>query len=158
NQVQGNKIGTNAADTAVLGNSIGVDIEGYQNTVGYPPGGPVSAGNVISGNTMQGVLIESSGLQNTLRGNMIGLNAASAVRLPNLIGVDIFGLENDVLSNVIGESTSAGVRIEFGASGNELLNNQIAANDTGVDIFGSENMVGSAGPGEGNVISGNDNI
>lgn len=66
--IAGNYIGTNAAGNAPLGNGIGIDIESSDNTIG---GTTVGARNVISGNSVQGVLISGlSATQNLVQGNL----------------------------------------------------------------------------------------
>src|SRR6185436_6109630 len=81
--IQGNFIGLNPAGTAARANSVnGVLLNGAPfNTVG---GSAAGQGNVISANTQQGVRIEgTNAFFNTIRGNVIGLNAASTTALPN---------------------------------------------------------------------------
>jgi hypothetical protein len=79
NQVQGNKIGTNAAGLTALANgSQGVDIlDGSNNTIG---GSAVGAGNLISGNTFEGILLESGATGNQVQGNIIGTDAGRRQR------------------------------------------------------------------------------
>jgi len=166
NQVQGNKIGTNLAGTSAIPNNYGLDIEGSNNTVGSV----VGAGNLISGNSTAGVLIEADGSGNQVLGNFIGTNADGTAALANGTGVDIFGSNNTISGaagaggNVISGNTKSGVLIEANASGSQVRGNKIGtnaagtaalANNTGVDTYGSNNTVGGTSFGAGNVISGN---
>ena len=63
NFVQGNYIGTDVSGTAALGNGSGVTVAGSNNFVGTNADGlnDGSEGNLISGNTGNGVLITGSG-------------------------------------------------------------------------------------------------
>src|SRR5262249_50853008 len=105
-----------------------------------------------------------SAFDNVVQRNKIGTSADGTAALPNLIGMDIFGPFNSLNSNLISGNSSVGVQIETGAHNNQLSGNNIGtnvagnaslANDTGIDIFGSNNTVGFTGPGAGNLISGN---
>ena len=167
--VQGNLIGTNAAGTAAIGNlGIGVDVSGSGATIG---GSTAAARNVISGNSNNGVRL--TGGTNTVTGNYIGTNAAGTAAIANSIyGVEVTGASanNNVvggttaaLRNVISGSPSAGVRVQGGAAGTQIKGNYIGtdaagmapiANGTGVSVSGTV-TVGGAGPGDGNLISGN---
>ena len=75
NLVEGNKIGTNAAGTAQLaniGNGITIDTGGSDNTIGAASTPGTGAGNIISGNTNQGVLIiDPNTNDNVVAGNLI---------------------------------------------------------------------------------------
>ena len=93
NLVEGNYIGTNATGAGPLANSIyGVYVSGgINNTIGGTTGtigalGTAAfAGNLISGNTSDGVNITSSTSPagNVLEGNEIGTNAAGSPTLAN---------------------------------------------------------------------------
>jgi hypothetical protein len=148
NTISGNFIGTNAAGTAALGNTgNGIFIfDGDINSIG---GVSSSEGNVISGNSADGVHIEPSAPGTTtangniLRFNFIGTDAAGTAPLGNAgTGVFIFG------SNNIAGAPNAGNRIAFnggdgigvgGGTGNSFLSNSIFANgltasDLGIDL------------------------
>ena len=83
NLVQGNKIGTNAAGTAELGNGttsvknfggVGVRfVDGTSNTVG---GTAAGAGNLISGNVNQGIFFHGNNgaSHEMVLGNLVGTN------------------------------------------------------------------------------------
>jgi titin len=125
NVVQGNYIGTTASGLADLGNSAdGVLIEtGTDNTIG---GTAPGAGNVISGNNGNGVLVTDGASffnranRNKIVGNTIGLGAGGAAApLPNSAnGVWIKSGQDNVVGgivpgsrNVISWNAQAGVRI-----------------------------------------------
>jgi hypothetical protein len=68
------------------------------NTIGDPT--DVSARNVISGNTLCGVDINSGATNNLLNGNYIGLGASGLVAIPNsLAGVCFNGASDNTLSS-----------------------------------------------------------
>lgn len=90
NLLQGNYIGLDVTGTAALGNtSQGVAI--FSGAANNSVGGTVlGAGNVISGNGNDGVLIASAGTTgNRVEGNFIGTNAGGSVLIGNSRGVEI---------------------------------------------------------------------
>jgi hypothetical protein len=165
NQVLGNSIGTNAAGNAALANKIGIVIDSNSNTIG---GSTSAAGNLISGNSSDGVLINGSG--NRLLANSIGINAAGNAALANSIGIMIFGSSNTVggsasgAGNLISGNSSQGVLIS--GDSNQMLGNSIGtnpagnaalANKIGIEVDGSSNTVGGTASAARNFISGNTN-
>jgi hypothetical protein len=170
NSIYNNYIGLNAAGTAALGNGgYGIRSFADDNDFGSAIAG---TGNVISGNE-RGVSLESTGLVgSSMRGNIIGLNAAGTAKVPNNgSGLELGSSNNEIGGplaaerNVISGNGGAGVTIDSGQTGNVVRGNSIgtnAAGDTamgnagaGVVISGDENLVGGLAAGEGNVISGN---
>lgn len=178
NVVAGNFIGTNPAGTAAIANAYsGIGI--FSGATGNTIGGTVSgAGNLVSGNSNQGVLILSAGTNNNVvAGNLIGTNAAGTTALANAYaGVEISGgPQNNVIGgtmasarNVISGNANQGVSLNgTGTSGNRVSGNYIGTNAAGaaaiangfpgIEIFSSAtaNIIGGTAPGAGNVISGN---
>ena len=106
NLIEGNYIGTNASGTAAVPNAKnGVDLEAnYQDTIG---GAASGAGNRISGNTLDGVLISHYGgfnasqAGNGVVGNTIGLTAAGGPLGNGAAGVHILGTSATVSRNSI---------------------------------------------------------
>jgi len=117
--ITGNRIGTNATGTAALGNGIGLSINGFANTIG---GTAAGAGNLISGNSGDGVDVYGSGAtDNLIEGNLVGTDATGKLTLGNSgIGVAIFsaGSGNTVggtasgAGNVISGNTAWGIAVE----------------------------------------------
>jgi hypothetical protein len=153
-----NYIGTNLAGTAALANSIGVEVAGSNNTI--------NGGNVISGNSGDGVLIDSSGSGNEVVDSWIGTNAAGTSALANgANGVEIAGANNTIGSgNVISGNSAAGVQIDSGVSGVQVQGNYIGTNaagtsalgnSIGVAVAGSNNTIGGTTTAARNIISGN---
>ncbi len=152
NLIQGNFIGTNAAGTAALanGDGVGVFLNASGNTIG---GTSAGAGNVISGNTHNGVYIFDSG-SNHVEGNRIGTDDAATLSIGNgETGVRVEGL-TVTTDNRIGTLPSGGNVIAHngrgiwvvGGTGNSLRGNSIFANvDLGIDL-GGDAANQSAGP------------
>lgn len=170
-----NFIGLGNDGLSKLGNGLnGVLIDGASKTI--IGGAAAGAGNVISDNTLNGVLIMGVGKGTIIGGNLIGLDAGGTLARGN--GLDGVQLKNDTgiivgganagLRNIISDHVGllrAGVAID-GGKANQVLGNYIGtdkagkvaiANDTGVLLFNGATLcdVGGAKAGEGNVISGN---
>jgi titin len=135
NVVTGNYIGTDVTGTQALGNlEQGVKLfDAAQNTIG---GTTPGAGNLISGNMQNGILISdllSTG--NVVQGNRIGTQADGTGALGNQgDGVRLEGTSNNLIGgtasgagNVIAFNTGSGVHVLSGA-GNGILGNSIFSN------------------------------
>lgn len=175
NTIVGNRIGTNVAGTAALANLRGVEVifGSSANTIG---GSGAGDGNVISGNTQQGVRIAGSGVTgNAVQGNLIGTDAAGTAAVPNgTNGVEIgSGADGNTVGgsgagegNVI-SGNATGVLISSSAIlGNAVQGNLIGTDDTGlaaipnssdgVNLSGAvATTVGGTTAGARNVIAGN---
>ncbi len=105
NVIEGDEIGTDITGARPVPNSVGVEIDtdASGNTIG---GTVAGAGNVISGNTGDGVEITGSGATgNLVAGNLIGTNAAGSAALANgNAGVEIDG---GATADTIGGSSTA---------------------------------------------------
>lgn len=156
NTIQGNYIGTNAAGTAAIANWFGILCEtGGGHTIG---GTATGAGNVVSGNSNTGVSLSGSS-NNTVFGNLIGMNAANTAGLPNgNQGLRIDNAAGNVVGgtgvnepNVLSFNGDIGVRIAFG-NNTTVQGNLIRGNvDGGVHVYaGTGNLIRS------NAIFGND--
>ena len=185
NVIQGNYIGVTATGDADLGNlregvvfsTSSGDAPHFSGLVG---GTAPGAGNVISGNGFDGILIGSFNTRNiTVQGNRIGTNATGTFAIPNdgdgvridissdnLIGGSAPGAGNLISGNGRGESgTGRGAGIRVGSSGNIIQGNLIGTNATGtgslrnlengITAVGTRNTIGGTGAGEGNVIAFN---
>jgi streptogramin lyase len=153
NFVQGNYVGTNAAGTVALGNaSDGVHIaNGFSgatanNTVG---GATTGAGNLISGNQGNGILItDTSATNNVVAGNYIGTDVNGALNLGNngngvavVAGAhdNTIGGMADGAGNVIAFNGNDGVLIDTG-TGNGISQNSMFANaNLGIELLNGGN-------------------
>ncbi len=177
--VQGNKIGTDVTGEVALPNE-GPGIltqDGSGNTIG---GAAFGAGNLISGNTGDGIdIIDDTG--DVVAGNMIGTDVTGTVALGNN-GVGVYvvlGASANTIGgtaagagNIISGNAEQGILFDgAGVTGNVVEGNYIGTNLTGtaavantgdgVQITGgaTNNTVGgitaTPGTGAGNLISGN---
>ena len=121
--VRFNRIGTDAAGAAALGNrASGLHVAG-------PPTNPIAGNNsvrdnLISGNVADGVRF--TGLASGhLTGNRIGTDAAGEAALPNGTGVRLEGPATaDVRENLISGNSGFGVLLD-GSDGNTITRNSI---------------------------------
>jgi len=168
NVIQGCYIGTDATGTidGSLGEGIRM-ITSNGNTVG---GTSPGSGNLISGNSSIGIGIESCD-GTIIQGNFIGTDVTGVAALPNgTAGIDVSGNNTTIggsepgARNVISGNLGSGIEITYGSgfviqgnfigpdvTGTKALGNGMGINDSG----GVGAMIGGAGPGEGNLVSGN---
>jgi titin len=128
NLVQGNRIGTDAAGTAVLGNAaFGIDVRGPNNTIG---GVATGAGNLLSGNVGGGIqLTSTNAYSNVLQGNLIGTDATGRLDRGNQgPGVSIAIASR----NTVGGATAAARNV---ISGNDHYGVQIAGTSTNQNVI-----------------------
>lgn len=179
NRIAGNYIGTNRDGTAPIGNSHGIWINsGAGNIIGSDEHSRAgsAAGNVISGQLSEGILIFGEGSSgNTIGGNLIGLTADGSTALPNaLSGIFIsegasdtaIGGELPQQRNVVSGNQEFGVLLAYQVHGTTILGNSIglAADGTtplgnalaGIGIHDSfDNAVGGDSPQAANAIAYN---
>ena len=171
NNINGNFIGTDTAGTAARGNGSGVTIEGAANLVG---GTSPGARNLISGNEIQGILIDGApAAGNAVQGNYIGTTKNGAAALANSVGVGvaegsntsiggtaagagnlISGNKSGIFSPVHGagnKGTIQGNLIGTDATGSLDLGNQ----NYGIWIFGGRWTIGGTTAAARNTVSGN---
>jgi hypothetical protein len=175
-RVEGCFIGTDSSGTVRLGNFVGVDVQGSNNTVG---GLDAADRNVISGNTNRGVSIGDGAWGNFVLGNYIGLDATGRAPLGNAgVGVLVEGGWSNRIGGTIPGSSNAIVGDSSrkrehwciaikgeNARGNVLAGNFIGTNAAGDDsvanasggvlIGANRNTVGGTSTASRNVISGN---
>ena len=176
NTIQGNYIGTNASGTAAVGNVVGVDLEesaNHNNIGGTAPG----AGNLISGNTSDNILVETSSYQTQILGNIIGLNLAGTAALNTNTNTNVS--LNDSTNDFVGGTTAGsrnlisgaqyGIYVygPFGTAGgfNTIQGNYIGTDVTGtvaipntntaVVLQSEDNVLGGTTATARNIISGN---
>ncbi len=171
NAIRGNYIGTDVTGTLDVGNSqngIGVSGSGAL-TIG---GTVAGAGNVISGNSQDGIAIGAGANGVTIQGNRVGTNATGTTTLAN--GGDGVAVNAD--NTQIGGTTALVRNLISGNAGDGLQlsgdSNTVQGNYIGVDVAGSgllsnnlqgirvtfnadNNTIGGTTAGARNIISGN---
>lgn len=165
NVVQGNAIGTDASGSRAVANGLqGVQIEAPSTTVGGP-----GAGNLISGNALEGILVAAGSTGNPIQGNSIGTTVDGKGALGNGLGIRILGSFTVVGGTNPGESNlvsgNSGTGIAINGPSNTVLGNRIGTTGdglaplpnrvNGVSIYGTLNQIGGSELKAGNLISGN---
>ena len=174
NRIEGNLIGTDATGRANLGNGFsGVNIAVASGTV--IGGTNAAARNIISGNELSGVSIESNAVANVVRGNFIGLDVTGTNALPNMLnGVSVARGTSNIIGgaivgagNVISGNAQNGVRLT-GGTGTFVQGNLIGTDASGrlarpnavdgVRIEATSNFIGGDIVLGRNIISGNNRV
>ena len=169
NTVQHNNVGTDVTGTTALPNSTGINVGGTGNLIG---GTDATEGNLVSGNTFEGVRLNPPATDNDVKGNQIGANEAGDKALPNGTGVYVndadsntIGGTGDGAGNVIAGNTRDGVELGS-ADDNVVRGNQIGTDragtlrlgngSNGVNIAdGNDNQIGGTSAGAANTIAYN---
>ncbi|MEO1165481.1 MAG: CSLREA domain-containing protein, partial [Chloroflexota bacterium] len=187
NRNNGINLGTNSRNTTVAGNYIGTDINGTttignglhgvhglndssSNIIGTNSDGAGDAneGNVISGNTADGIRFEVNVDDNVVAGNIIGLDLTGTVPLGNgrhgiaiassnnRVGTDGNGISDISERNIISNNSTNGVVISANATGNTVAGNYIGTDITGtLDLGNGQNGVALGGGSNNNIIGTN---
>ncbi len=173
NHVIGNYIGTDPTGTIAIGNGIGVYIDESQNNI--IGGTEEGSRNIISGNIGSGIdisAITDADLNNQIIGNFIGTDVTGTLALGNDVGIFLFTGGNVVggaetgAGNLISGNNSDGLAIAgMYADANQVMGNYIGTDvdgtsavpnvGSGIYIESSDNTIGGAETGAGNLISGN---
>ncbi|MEZ5728889.1 MAG: cadherin domain-containing protein, partial [Burkholderiaceae bacterium] len=142
--VQGNIIGADPLGGGAVSNTLGIQVDGSFNVIG---GTGAGAGNVISGNTSNGLVISGAGADgNVVQGNTIGLNAAGNAAISNgAFGVVIdLSADNTQLGgtvagagNVISGNTGTTGSASRGGVYINAANTVVEGNIVGMDATGS---------------------
>ncbi|MFI6484518.1 NosD domain-containing protein [Nonomuraea sp. NPDC050663] len=160
NRVTASHIGTDMNGQAAVTAGYGVQIHGNDNVIG----GSAVERNVISG--QYGVWV-TGGTRNLIAANRIGTDAFGSGGLGAGIAVRCISIEEadatTVSDNLISD---CGTGVYVAGDQNKLRGNLIGTDVTGTRAIGNGegiwihggdgNQVGGTGPGEGNIISGND--
>jgi len=175
NIIQDNYVGVTAGGTVALPNYQGILVSTPGNRIGVP--GPFSAvGNVISGNTTDGIVIQQSlgGVapnRNFIENNYIGTDVTGSTAVHNggfgihvsSAGLTTIGSNTANSGNVISGNGAGGISLDSGTTMTIVMGNLIGVSPAGgavanvgagILVVGNNNAIG--GPGGGlNVISGN---
>lgn len=166
NRVVGNYLGLDATGSVPLSTGTGMRIVGSPNNF--------VIGNVIAGHPFRGLSIETATASgNVVRGNRIGTNAAGTVPIPNAIGLQIMGAPRNRIggtnpgdANVVSGNNVCGILVrDAAATGNRIVGNLVGTDAAGlfplpnvgdgIVLAASQDTVGGAGAGEGNVVAFN---
>lgn len=162
NIIAGNRVGTNAAGTAAVGNgSSGVAImAGAGNVVGSA----IAGDTLLSGNVGDGVSVTGTATGTVITNCWVGLNAAGTAALGNEgQGIDVGGTNGAVIGpgNVASGNVFSGILLISGATGNTVTGNFVGTNPSGTAAIGNlaNGIIVSSSNGNtigpGNVASGN---
>ncbi len=154
NVITGNFIGTSTSGLVAMGNGLGIEISNgaSYNTVG---GLTPDAGNLISGNTGNGILLYGKDtLGNKIQGNTVGLafggntvlgnggNGVEIVGVPDLRGSGVTGPADTLIGgstiserNII--SANGGTGLRLGAGPTYVRGNYIGTDATGMQNRGN---------------------
>ena len=157
-KIESNYIGTDVTGTADLGNSrhgVIVSAGSESSVIG---GATAGAGNLISGNTSDGINIQGGG-DIRIFGNFIGTDAAGTADLGNgSFGIRVF---TDSKVNIIGGSAAGAGNLISGNNGGGIYLagplNTVQGNLIGTDAAGTGSIGGSYGlyvTADGNIIGG----
>ena len=158
-EVANNRIGTNADGTTDQGYGWGVAL--YMGA-----GGSVVRDNLVSGLSIG---MELVGDGNTVEGNRVGTNAAGTAAIPNGVGINVEGGDENTIGgltaaegNLISGNDYAGIQLEDGdqggseevgpAVGNRVLGNLIGTDESSAVPLGNGSALGLRGI----VITGSD--
>jgi parallel beta-helix repeat protein len=156
NKVQHNLIGTTFDGRTDVGNGQGITIGGSDNNL--IGGDNWDDGNVISGNSVYGIIIsgappDSYSADNLIKNNNIGLNPDKNAAVPNGRGIAITNatMSTEIIDNIISGNTNEGIYIfgyddETYTNGHIIHGNSIGTNGA-QDEFPNER--------EGILIAGN---
>jgi surface protein/parallel beta-helix repeat protein len=159
NFIQGNFIGTDVSGTQPLGNEFGIWIIGNANGNVIGKTQTDSGGNLISGNTVIGILV-SEGEENVISGNKIGTTADGTQALGNNAGIEInsnfniVGGDSDAQTNLISGNSNYGIYLR-GSDETIVEGNLIGTDITGENAIGGQTRGIRISGGSGHVIHNN---
>jgi titin len=143
--IRGNIIGLNTTQNAAIANNFGITVGNSLTTI--IGGTTAGSGNVISGNTRQGIFAESTGSGNTLntsiKGNWIGVNSAGTAFPNGMDGIVIKASSSNTIGgttsgagNIIANNGDNGIELQYAydskVEGNLVFNNTAL----GIDVKG----------------------
>jgi titin len=170
NVLEQNFIGTNLAGNAALANSgDGIEVFGSGNTLGGPSN---AARNVISGNALDGIALETGSSGTVIESDYIGLAAAGTAGVGNgANGIEILasnytiGGTSVAARNVISANANDGVLLGSGISNVQIQDCYVGTNaagtaalgnsSSGIEVAGTANTIGGTTAGQRNLVSGN---
>ncbi len=176
NIISGNDLGLTPSGAKATPNQQGLTLLGSSgNTIGVSTAG---TGNVISGNSGDGILIEpgvgTNSTANLVVGNLIGTTVNGSHAMSNggsgivvaSSGANQIGLPGTGLGNLISGNTGSGISVSGGAAGTIIQDNAIGVAADGATPLGNQGdginlddapstLIGGTDFGQGNVIAAN---
>jgi len=174
NVMEGNYVGIDSTGTKAVPNKLsGIYVLASANFIG---GTAAGAGNVVSGNTLEGIWVAGTSgnvTGNVIQGNFVGLNAAGTGALGNANGLGFSSAAANLVGgtvagarNIISGNFNYGVfMMGSGTVSNTIQGNYIGTDPTGTLALGNydavylslatTNLIGGTQAGAGNLISGN---
>src|SRR5215213_8094541 len=146
NVVRTNRVGTNPTGTAADPNAFGVSVGGSNSQNNVIGGGGASDGNLISGNSVLGVLLEGTSTGTRIEGNEIGTDVTGSLAIPN--GQQGIRIGSSSTANLVGGDASGEGNL---ISGNNLAGLQLQGADANVvqgNFIGTD-VSGTAAVGNG---------
>ncbi len=139
NTIAGNYIGTTIGGTSASPNYYGIWVSNSakDNQIG---GGFLAQRNIVSGNTVEGILfLYPAAINNTVLDNFIGTNATGTGAIPNGgWGIDLDNSVNiSIRDNLISGNVSGGILIRDSASGIVVAGNFIGVQSDGLSPLGN---------------------
>ncbi|HEV3339551.1 MAG TPA: MBG domain-containing protein, partial [Pirellulales bacterium] len=167
NTIDYNEIGLNADGTAALANAatqnFGIFISGTPSTI-IGAASFSQGGNVISGNTGDGILLtDTPTVLTQISGNFIGTDNADRNPFGNGgFGIDITGLSptlghasgSMVTNNVVSGNLRGGIAVSNGASGNTFASNFIGTDTQGGFLLPNSGVAIEINNAPNNIIGG----
>ena len=163
NVIRGNFIGVDAAGMAAVPNNVGIVVAGDDAAGNVIGGAAAGEGNVVSGNTFDGIFLASGPNTTEIRGNFIGTDAAALAPVPNGrdgVRIESFGVPCNAntigglqpeRANVIAFNLGNGINMVGPADNlsNTIRGNRIFANGLlGIDLGGDGPTLNDPGDGD----------
>lgn len=146
--IKGNTIGLNAAQSAPIPNLVGIKVFASSNTI--VGGSTTGSGNIISGNTQQGVSVGGEGTTSitSIEGNFIGINGSGSAFPNGMSGIEVLDANTTVIGgtsagagNTIAHNVKNG--IDLGSTPVRVAGNSIHSNGAlGIDVVKMKSQVG----------------
>ncbi len=162
NVVQGNSVGVSAGGSPRGNAQDGISINSADGaTVG---GLGAGEGNLSSANLQAGIDVENGSDDTTVRGNVVGTNAAGTLGFPNDRGLRVEGLSVVVEGNSFAGNVDEGAHLDEGGNirfegnlvGKSFAGSVIPNGGPGLEVSADDAPVSIGGPGAAaNTITGN---
>lgn len=168
---KGNGVTLNGTSAALVSNDIGVAADGVTAMPNLGVGvrvngvasatsiGKVGQGNIISGNTLAGIALDTASNGVSIAYNYIGVSKDGSVAVSNGDrGVVVQGTSTSLTGNVISGNTSAQIDVTSGSASTSITDNFISTNPTGTTLIDGGDSIQLTGASSttitGNVIGG----